>query len=56
MGGHHFPEISCAICGKAIDLAVELCADENGKAIHEDCYVKHITNSRRNPPATMMAD
>jgi len=27
------------------DLSVDLCADENGKAVHEDCYVDRITNS-----------
>jgi hypothetical protein len=26
-------------------LQTDLAADENGKAIHEDCYVKHITSN-----------
>jgi hypothetical protein len=56
MGGHPFPEIPCIICAKAVDLTVDLYADENGDAMHEDCYVKHITSSRRNPPATLMAE
>jgi hypothetical protein len=56
MGGHTFPEIPCTICAKPVDLSVELCADEHGKAVHEDCYVKHVTSSRSNPPATVMAN
>ena len=56
MGGHPFPEIPCALCNKAVDLSADLHADENGKAVHEDCYVKHITSSRSDALATMMAD
>ena len=46
MGGHPFPEIPCKLCNKPIDLSVDLCADENGKAVHEDCYVERITAPR----------
>jgi hypothetical protein len=28
MGGHPFQEIPCTICGKPVDLAVDLSADE----------------------------
>jgi hypothetical protein len=56
MGGHPFPEISCTVCAKPLDLTVDLHADENGKAVHEDCYVKRLTSSQSNPPATMMTD
>ena len=56
MGGHPVPEIPCKICSKPIDLSIDLCTDENGRAIHEQCYFKHITAGTRNPPATMMAD
>jgi hypothetical protein len=57
MGGHPLP-VPCTICAKPVDLTVELCADEYGKAVHEDCYVKDVTSSRNNPSctATMMAD
>ncbi len=54
MEGHPSQEISCTLCSKPVDLRVDLYADENGKAVHEDCYVKHITSSRRNP--LVMAD
>lgn len=56
MGGHPFPKIPCALCRKPVDLETDLYADENGKPVHEDCYVKHIMRSRRNPPTSMMAD
>jgi hypothetical protein len=56
MGGHPSTAIPCNICSKPVDLTVDLYADENGKAVHSDCYVKRITSSRNNPPATMMAD
>lgn len=45
MGGHPFSEIPCAICARSVDLIVDLYADENGKIVHEDCYVTHITSS-----------
>ena len=31
---------------KPVDLSADLYVDENGKAVHEVCYVKHITGSR----------
>jgi hypothetical protein len=37
MGGHPFSEIPCAICSEPLDLRVDLSADENGKAVHEEC-------------------
>jgi hypothetical protein len=42
MGNRPFPEISCALCSKPVDLQSDLCADENGSAVHEDCYVNRI--------------
>ncbi len=56
MGGHPFPDIPCTLCGKPVDLSADLSADETGKAVHEECYVKHITSSRGNMTATMDAD
>jgi len=46
MGGYSLPAIPCAICAKSLDLRADLCADENGKAVHEECYVKRITTPR----------
>jgi hypothetical protein len=42
MESRSFPEISCTLCGKPLDLETDLCADEKGKAIHEECYVKRL--------------
>ena len=49
MGSRHSPEISCILCSKPVDLRTDLCADENGKAIHEDCYVTHVSSDRGYP-------
>jgi hypothetical protein len=46
MGGHPFPEISCVFCSKTLDLQIDLCADENGKAIHEECYLKRLAGEQ----------
>jgi hypothetical protein len=56
MGGHPFPEIPCKICAKPVDLQADLTADENGKAVHEHCYVKSIVSSHSNQLATIRAD
>ena len=56
MGGPPFPEISCILCDKPVDLSADQHTHENGKAVHEECYVKHITSSRSDVTATMMAD
>jgi hypothetical protein len=46
MGVHPVQKIRCPICRKPIDLTVDLCADENGQPVHEDCYARRITVSR----------
>ena len=56
MGGHPFPDIPCELCSKPVDLSADLSADENGRAVHEECYVKHITSSRSKMNDTMTAD
>jgi hypothetical protein len=56
MGGHPFEGIPCTICAKPVDLQTDLTADENGKAVHEDCYVKQITSSHNNRPPAMIAN
>jgi hypothetical protein len=56
MGGPSFQEVSCKICAKPVDLTVDLYADENGKSIHEECYVKRITTAQARPPIATMTD
>ena len=54
MGGHPVSEIRCQLCSKPIDLNPDLSADENGKGVHEECYVRRISAS--DPPAAVVAD
>ena len=46
MGSRPFPEISCIICRNPVTLISDLSADENGKAVHEDCYVNRLISAR----------
>jgi hypothetical protein len=43
-------EFTCPICGKPINLTQDRYADENGKAMHEGCYVQRLMASRNDPP------
>jgi hypothetical protein len=38
------PEIPCTICGKPVDLSIELCADEQG---HSTVYALRTTDMGR---------
>ena len=55
MGSRPFPEISCALCSQTLDLLIGFSADENGKAVHEECYVKRVMSSSSNPAAAIIA-
>ena len=39
----------CSICNEPIRLETAK-VDENGKAVHEDCYIKRLLASHRDPP------
>jgi len=56
MDSYPLPDIPCALCSKPVDLLIDLSADENGKAVHEECYVKRITGSSNNSAAAIIAD
>jgi hypothetical protein len=44
------PPPHCAICGKPVSL--ETCKfDENGNAVHEDCYVGRVLEGKLPPPS-----
>lgn len=45
MSNHLSQEIRCVICRKPLDLQADLWADENGKAVHADCYTQRITSA-----------
>ena len=40
----------CPICKEPVDLAQDQYADENGKVMHEKCYVQRLMSSRNDPP------
>jgi hypothetical protein len=42
MDSRSFPVISCIICSKPLDLSQDLSADEYGRAVHTECYVKRL--------------
>jgi hypothetical protein len=48
MGSRPSPQIQCILCSKSVDLQVDLSADENGKAVHENCYVNRLIGTRAN--------
>jgi hypothetical protein len=50
------PEIPCVICSKPLDLSVDLSADENGKAVHTECYVGRIATPQSGLFIVTMAD
>lgn len=39
------PQKRCIPCSKPVNLQSDLSADENGKAIHEECYIERIAAS-----------
>ena len=55
MDSYPLPEIPCALCSKPVDLLIDLSADENGKAVHEECYVKRVMSSSSSPAAAIIA-
>jgi hypothetical protein len=38
---------TCRICSKPLQLETNTRTDEDGKAVHEECYVKHVTAQAR---------
>ena len=40
--GSPLTEMRCVLCGKPVDLGCDLVADEDGQAVHEECYIKRI--------------
>lgn len=44
------PEIACAICKQPVVLEKDRYADEDGKVVHEHCYVNYLLVATRNKP------
>ena len=38
---------TCRICSKPLQLKTDTRTDEDGKAVHEECYVQHVTAQAR---------
>jgi hypothetical protein len=55
MDSRTFPEIPCVICSKPVNLQTDLCADENCKAVHADCYIKRIEAAPDSKPPIMFS-
>ena len=36
-------EKSCVMCGRPVSEMVDINIDENGKGVHEQCYVDRLT-------------
>ena len=46
MNSRPFQQIHCVFSNLPEDIQADLCADENGMAIHEECYVKRTTTGK----------
>jgi hypothetical protein len=47
-------QMACHICNRPLELAVETATDEEGKAVHETCYINLVLKG--NSPETSAAD
>jgi len=47
MGGQPCPRIAAHL-QRSVTLETDLCADENGELVHEDCYVNPLLGARTN--------
>jgi hypothetical protein len=44
---------TCHICGKPIRLETDIYTDEEGKAVHQECYARKTTK-KTNPSSPQM--
>jgi hypothetical protein len=44
-----FQKITCSICSQSVVLETAK-TDENGKPVHEDCYIKRLLAALQDPP------
>src|SRR5271155_3403084 len=47
-------QMTCHICDQPLRLAIDTAADEEGKAVHETCYIKVVLKD--NSPGTSAVD
>jgi hypothetical protein len=41
-------QITCRICNRPLRLGIDTVADEEGKAVHETCYIKLVLKGKAN--------
>jgi hypothetical protein len=46
MNDEEFSRIRCNLCGKPLSLTSDTVADEDGKPVHESCYVRRTLPSK----------
>jgi hypothetical protein len=56
MDDRPFPQTRCILCSMPLSLQTDLAADENGKAVHTECYVKRIAGVPSNPSPTSIVN
>ena len=49
--------VLCHICGQPVDLTLGTVADEKGRSVHEECYVRKVVspNDKREAPGRKSA-
>jgi hypothetical protein len=47
-------QMTCHICNRPLRLVIDTAADEEGKAVHETCYIQFVLKG--NSPETLAAD
>jgi hypothetical protein len=50
MAGRTPQEITCQICNEPIVLERDKYTDEDGKTVHENCYVQRLLSAENDPP------
>jgi hypothetical protein len=56
MGSLDDPPYICLICNTPVNLEKDRCADEDGKIVHEKCYVNRLMTGQNDPPTPHHAE
>jgi hypothetical protein len=47
--------INCPLCNQPVSLQADTYADENGKAVHQECYQKRVIGAQSDSSMTVEA-
>jgi hypothetical protein len=50
---HYEVSLLCSICNQAINLELDRCTDEKGKAVHEICYLRKVVSIQKDKPSAL---